>query len=121
MSSLGLDLSEEDLQAIIDEVGSGTIDTNELGTVMRSLGLDYTEAELQAMIGEVNKDGNGTIDFTEFLLFMNLTMREVFDDLDNDGSGTINTKKELIDAIKMFDKYGSGTINTEELQEVMQI
>merc|ERR1712128_393707 len=50
--------------------GDGTITTKELGTVMRSLGQNPTEAELQDMINEVDADGNGTIDFPEFLTMM---------------------------------------------------
>jgi len=50
--------------------GDGTITTRELGTVMRSLGQNPTEAELQDMINEVDADGNGTIDFPEFLTMM---------------------------------------------------
>eukprot|EP00955_Chlamydomonas_euryale_P029054 306381-Chlamydomonas_euryale.AAC.4 len=49
---------------------TGTITTKELGTVMRSLGQNPTEAELQDMINEVDADGNGTIDFPEFLTLM---------------------------------------------------
>ena len=47
--------------------GDGTITTKELGTVMRSLGQNPTESELQDMINEVDADGNGQIDFPEFL------------------------------------------------------
>ena len=47
--------------------GDGTITTKELGVVMRSLGQNPTETELQDMVNEVDADGNGTIDFNEFL------------------------------------------------------
>ena len=54
---------------------TGTITTKELGTVMRSLGQNPTEAELQDMINEVDADGNGTIDFPEFLNLMQRKMQ----------------------------------------------
>ena len=54
---------------------AGSITTKELGTVMRSLGQNPTEAELQDMINEVDVDGNGTIDFPEFLSLMARKMK----------------------------------------------
>jgi EF-hand domain pair len=43
--------------------------------VMRSLGQNPTEADLQDMINEVDADGNGTIDFPEFLNLMARKMK----------------------------------------------
>ena len=43
---------------------------------MRSSGQNPTEAELQDMINEVDADGNGTIDFPEFLSLMARKMKD---------------------------------------------
>ena len=37
---------------------------------MKKLGQNHTDAELQDIINEVDSDGNGTIDFPEFLQLM---------------------------------------------------
>lgn len=51
-------------------MNTGFITSEELGTVMTSLGKNFTDSELQAMIKEVDADGNGAIDFHEFLNLM---------------------------------------------------
>ena len=67
---------------------TGTITTKELGTVMRSLGQNPTEAELQDMINEVDADGNGTIDFPEFLNLMARKMKDTDSEEElKDGAG----------------------------------
>ncbi|CAH8385180.1 unnamed protein product [Eruca vesicaria subsp. sativa] len=83
------------------------ITTKELGTVMRSLGQNPTEAELQDMINEVDADGNGTIDFPEFLNLMAKKMK----DTDSD--------EELKEAFRVFDKDQNGFISAAELRHVM--
>jgi len=50
--------------------GDGMISTAELGQVMRDLGENPSEEELKAYIDEVDTDGNGTIEFDEFLEMM---------------------------------------------------
>ena len=83
---------------------AGTITTKELGTVMRSLGQNPTEAELQDMINEVDADGNGTIDFTEFLALMARKMKDT------------DTEEELREAFKVFDRDNNGFISASEVR-----
>uniref|UniRef100_A0A2K5ZZ82 EF-hand calcium-binding domain-containing protein 11 n=10 Tax=Euteleostomi TaxID=117571 RepID=A0A2K5ZZ82_MANLE len=63
--------------SLFDKDGDGTITTKELGTVMRSLGQNPTEAELQDMINEVDEmireadiDGDGQVNYEEFVQMM---------------------------------------------------
>jgi calmodulin len=88
--------------ALFDKDGDGTVTTKELGTVMRSLGQNPTEAELQDMINEVDADGNGTIDFPEFLNLMARKMKDT------------DSEEELREAFKVFDKDGNGYISAAE-------
>ncbi|CAL9111391.1 unnamed protein product [Musa textilis] len=85
----------------------GCITTKELGTVMRSLGQNPTEAELQDMINEVDADGNGTIDFPEFLNLMARKMKDT------------DSEEELKEAFRVFDKDQNGFISAAELRHVM--
>ena len=127
------DLTEEEISeakeafSLFDRDGDGTITTKELGTVMRSLGAlllihlrplvlvlrstllgqNPTENELIDMINEVDADGNGVIDFPEFLTML------VRKKLDSD------SEAEIKEAFKVFDKDGNGYISAAELRYVM--
>ena len=59
------------------------------------------------MINEVDADGNGTIDFPEFLSLMARKMKDT------------DTEEELIEAFKVFDRDGNGLISAAELRHVM--
>ena len=52
------------------QVVSGTITPEELLGVMRAMGQNPTEDELLNLVLEVDIDGNGTIEFEEFLSMM---------------------------------------------------
>jgi len=92
---------------LFDKDGDGTIDSSELGTVMRSLGQNPTENELVDMINEVDADGNGCIDFEEFIQMMAKKMQDT------------DSEQELREAFRVFDRDGNGFISAGELRHVM--
>jgi Ca2+-binding EF-hand superfamily protein len=53
---------------------AGTIDAKELKVAMRALGFEPKKEEIKKMIADIDKDGSGTIDFSEFLEMMTAKM-----------------------------------------------
>lgn len=74
---------------------------------MKSLGQHHTDAELEDMIKMVDVDGNGTIDFPEFITMIAKKSK--------DG----NSEEEIVDAFKVFDTDGNGFISAAELKHIM--
>ena len=92
---------------LFDKDRDGAINNKELGTVMRNLGQNPSEEELIQMIKEIDLDGNGVIDFNEFLYLMVKKMKG------ND------TEEELLEAFKVFDRDGNGYVTSHELRNVL--
>lgn len=94
--------------ALFDKDGDGTITYQELAHVMRGLGQNPTEEEVKNMIDEVDSDGNGSIEFAEFLLLISNKLR------------TEDIQDEMNDAFKVFDKNGDGVLTPTELREMLE-
>ncbi|KAL4238659.1 hypothetical protein ACF0H5_003366 [Mactra antiquata] len=92
---------------IFDKDGDGTISTQELGTVMRSLGQDPSEDELLDIINEIDEDGNGLIEFDEFVTLMSKQFAQ-------EGS-----EKDIMEAFKVFDPDNLGYILASDLRHIM--
>ena len=58
------------LYSLFLQDGSGTISNKELLQVMRSIGQNPTEDEILEMVMETDLNGDGTIDFQEFVEMM---------------------------------------------------
>ena len=93
---------------LFDKDKDGRITTGELGTVMRSLGQDPTDTELRDMVNEIDIDGNGTIEFSEFVAMMANKLKDGGD-----------PDEDLKEAFKVFDKDNNGFISQSELRLVM--
>ncbi|KAL9657491.1 hypothetical protein ABK040_016757 [Willaertia magna] len=111
-------LTDEQIQeykeafSLFDSDGDGAILAKELGTVMRALGLNPSQNELDEMIKSVDGkenggNGNGTIDFKEFLVLMQKKMN------DNE------SEDEVVEAFKVFDRDNDGVISAAELRHIL--
>jgi len=91
-----------------DKDGNGYITTKELAAILRSLGLNPTEHELCSIINEVDFDGNGKIDFPEFVNMMVLQ-----------GDQMAWKEKDLKEAFRTFDSDDKGFMHAAELKYVL--
>merc|ERR1711903_294549 len=93
----GNQLSEEQVDEIreafnlFDADQSGAIDVRELKAAMRALGFEVKKEELKKMISDIDNDGNGSIEFGEFLEMMTGKM------------GEKDTREDIEKVFKLFD------------------
>merc|ERR1711977_521181 len=121
--------------SLFDADASGAIDVRELKAAMRALGFEVKNEELKKMVSDVDNDGNGTIEFNEFLQIMTGKMGEkdsrediekVFKLFDDDSTNKISFRnlarvaEELRDMINQADRDGDGEINLDEFYRIMK-
>jgi len=114
-------LSEKDIHdlkeafSLFDSDGDGVVNAIDLGRVMHDLGQDPTYSDLLTMIKEVDADGNGTIDFSEFMSMMALSAKADREAVKKAPEDTV----ELRTAFKLFDLNSDGYIDTSELKHIV--
>jgi len=108
-------LSADDLQEfqeifnLVDTDRGGTIGTEELARLMDTLGIRTTQEELKLMVSEIDENGNGEIDFDEFVQVM---CRKV---------NTDYTSEEVRKAFKVFaGNAPEGYIRRKDLEKALQ-
>lgn len=91
----------------MDTDKSGTITYEELKAGLARLGSKLTEAEVRQLMDAADVDGNGTIDYIEFIT---ATMHR----------HRLEREENLYKAFQYFDKDSSGFITRDELETAMQ-
>lgn len=100
-----------------------TISTNQLGTVMRALGVNPSDSEVQDIVNEIDVEGNGVIEFPEFLTVMSRKINEF--DNEEEIREAINVLFKERDSVSAMDvwyimrKYGD-KLSDEEVNDLIQ-
>lgn len=92
---------------LFDKDRDGRITPQELAEMIQKLGQKVNELEVVEMIQEVDLDGNGSVDFKEFLGLMVRKMKDT--EIDD----------ELLETFKVFDVDGNGFITADELRKII--
>ena len=94
---------------MFDKDGSGTIDVGEIVKIMKNFGYPIKKSEAQRMISEIDDNGDGELDFEEFVTLMEKQTNYVD-----------QTEEELVlAAFKSFDKDHDGKITNHELKYLL--
>merc|ERR1719424_841289 len=94
--------------SLFDSDASGQIDIRELKAAMRALGFEVKNDELKKMVTDVDNDGNGTIEFSEFLGMMTAKM------------GEKDTREDIEKVFKLFDDDNTNKISFRNLARVAE-
>ncbi|KAK3736135.1 hypothetical protein QZH41_004642 [Actinostola sp. cb2023] len=91
---------------LFDSNGGGTIDAEELDLALRSVDIQLSQDEIIEVLTSMDKDGNGEIDFEEFLSLMTNTERflEGLDQPARSTSFKIGRETMLFEALTNFMK-----------------
>ena len=119
-----------------------SIDKNALKTLAKNLDQNYSEQEVERLIEEIDEDGNGKIEFEEFLntlanksIVDENIIKQAFAILDRSDSGyiTLNdlrhamlclgenyTNEEINEMISLVDDDQDGVINFQEFNKLIK-
>ena len=98
-----------------DKDGDGAIDKGELIMAMTNYKFGFSEQEAEIIFKEGDIDGDGTVNFEEFMYLMCPTTEQVVRKFRQN----YNTIVDVKNAFRKFDKNRSGSLNESELKRMM--
>jgi len=93
-----------------DRDKKGSISSDTVGTILKLMGQQFNTQTLKELIDEVDEDGSGEIEFDEFLI---LAAKFIVEEDDE------SLQKELREAFRLYDKEGNGFITTKVLRDIL--
>ncbi len=112
---MGEELTEEKISIFreafeaFDKDRDGYLTIKELAAIVKNLGQTPTESEIKDMINEVDVDGNGSIEFIEYITLIARKMRDAD-----------TFREDLKEIFDIFDMNKDGTIAEDELKHIMR-
>merc|ERR1740138_1821615 len=91
---------------LFDTDGSGMIDIKELKVAMCALGFEVKKDEIKKMVDDLDRDGDGSVDFDEFMAMMSGKM------------GDKDQREQLLEGFALYDEDETGKISFANLQRV---
>ena len=100
--------------ARLDKYGNGTIDANNLSSLIESLGVEPTSVELKVILKLLGIDENGLIHFPEFCIMWGKYYGDGYSCEDENNDMSI---EEIRAFFEVFDDNNDGFISLRELQD----
>merc|ERR1719393_513058 len=99
-----------------DRNGDGAIDKAELTSALKSTGGNFTQQEIDTIFSAADSDGNGEIDYEEFIALMCPSASDIVEKF----RSKYTTLNDVKAAFKRFDRNGDGALSKEELSAAMK-
>ncbi|CDS36359.1 calmodulin [Echinococcus multilocularis] len=107
----GVSKELHDAFVFFDVNHDGRITESELNSVLSFLGVKTSASEVKRMIADADIDGNGTVEYNEFIRMMNRYSEKTANCPD----------AEMLEAFRVFDRNNDAYIDHEEIKRTMHL
>mgnify|MGYP006099656399 CR=1 FL=1 len=110
---------------LVDKDKGGSISSTELTELMSTLGINASQEEIRAMVAEIDTDGNGDIDFDEFVAVMSRKVNADYSSKDVKRAfrtfalGQPNGYVSLESVKEALMQHGTVKLNDEQVEELL--